>query len=105
MQDVPEIDIHAAKEALDAGSATFVDVRDPGSHAAAHIPGCRHIASQEDVDTLGEELNRDDPVIVYCYHGNASKGAVLFLKQKGFTNVQSMTGGFEAWRTTYAVEQ
>jgi thiosulfate sulfurtransferase len=105
MHDIPEIDIHTAKEALDTGSATFVDIRDPGSHAAAHIPGCRHIASQQDIDALDKELNREDAVIVYCYHGNASKGATLFLKQKGFTNAHSMTGGFEAWRAVYAIEQ
>ena len=75
------------------------------SHAAAHIPGCRHIASQQDVDALDDELDLADAVIVYCYHGNASKDATLFLKQKGFTNVHSMTGGFEAWRAAYAVEQ
>ena len=105
MHDVPEIDIHAAKAALDAQSATFVDIRDPQSHATGHIPGCRHITSQEDVDALGEELKSDDPVIVYCYHGNSSKGATLFLKQKGFKNVQSMTGGFEAWQAAYPVQQ
>ena len=105
MHDVPEIDIHAAKEALDAGTATFVDVRDPASHAAADSRGCRHIARQLDVDALEDELDLADAVIVYCYHGNASKDATLFLKQKGFTNVHSMTGGFEAWRAAYAVEQ
>lgn len=104
MNEVPEIDIHDAKEALDGSSATFVDIRDPGAHAVAHIPGCRHIVSQEDVDALRQEVNANDLMIVYCYHGNSSKGATLFLQEQGFTNVHSMTGGFEAWRAVYDVD-
>lgn len=99
-----QVDINGAKDALDAGTATFVDIRDPRSHAQARIPGCRHITSQEAMDALVNEIDKDAKVIVYCYHGNASQGAALYLQQRGFANVSSMSGGFEAWRQTYEVE-
>jgi len=98
MQKVPEIDIGAAKELLDESAAVFVDIRDPRSHEAAAIPGSAHITSQDELDTFCASTERDAAVIVYCYHGNASKGATMYLVQQGFTNVRSMAGGFEAWR-------
>lgn len=99
--DVPQIDIDGAKELLDADGAVFVDIRDAGSHAAACIPGSTHIASQEDLDAFCSKTAKDAEVIVYCYHGNSSKGATMYLNQQGFTNARSMAGGFEAWRTRY----
>ena len=37
--DLPEIDPTDAAAALEAGEALFVDVRRPGDHAVARIPG------------------------------------------------------------------
>ena len=103
MQEVPEIDIHAANELLERESAVFVDIRDPASHAAAHIPGCRHLTSEADVDALCAEFGPDSPVVVYCYHGNASKGATAYLAEKGLTGARSLSGGFELWRQSYRI--
>jgi thiosulfate sulfurtransferase len=99
----PEIDIHKAKQLLDAGQATFVDVRDPGSYSAAHIPGARHLTDQN-VMQFVEGADRQRPVVVYCYHGNSSRGGAAFLQSKGFAEVYSMSGGFEAWRRVYPNE-
>ena len=36
-------------------------------------------------------------IIVYCHHGMRSQRAALWLRQHGFTHVQSMRGGIDAW--------
>ena len=41
--DIPEVDQAGAKLALEEGKTLFVDVRDPGSFAEAHIPGARYL--------------------------------------------------------------
>lgn len=43
MDGIPEIDVDEARRRLDAGDTLFMDVRDPRSYAAAHIPGALHV--------------------------------------------------------------
>ncbi len=43
MNQVPEIQINEAKKKFDQKVCRFVDVRDPGSYRAAHIPGAVHL--------------------------------------------------------------
>jgi thiosulfate sulfurtransferase len=100
MNDVPEIAIATAKLKLDEQQCLFVDVRDPGSYRAAHIPGAVHL-HDGNVRQFIEGADKQREVIVYCYHGNSSLGAAAYFLQNGFKNVASMSGGFEAWRQVY----
>ncbi len=97
MDTIPEIDIPEARRRLDARSALFMDVRDPGSHRAGHIPGALHV-NDDTIRAFLENTDRDQPVIVYCYHGHTSLGGAAFLLSEGFREVFSLRGGFEAWR-------
>jgi rhodanese-related sulfurtransferase len=36
-------------------------------------------------------------IIIYCHHGMRSQRAAVWLRQHGFSNVQSMRGGIDAW--------
>jgi thiosulfate sulfurtransferase len=100
---VPELTPDAAHLRLGEGDCVFVDVRDPGSYAQAHVPGALHVTDM----TIGEFVSGADkavPVIVYCYHGNSSKGGAAYLLQQGFAEVYSMSGGFEEWRRRHPTE-
>jgi 3-mercaptopyruvate sulfurtransferase SseA len=46
-----------------------------------------------------EELLRDHPVFVICQGGFRSLRAAQFLSQRGYSDVASVKGGTEAWRT------
>lgn len=100
MNSIREIQIHEAKKKFDRKDCTFVDVRDPASYRAAHIPGAVHL-HDGNVQEFIDGADKDHEVIVYCYHGNTSLGAVAYFLQNGFKNVSSMSGGFEAWRQLY----
>ncbi len=102
--DIPEIDVETAAARHAAGGTLFMDVRDAGSFAAAHVPGALHV-SDATIEAFLEETPREQPVVVYCYHGNASRGGTAFLLQHGFTDVASMAGGFEAWRGRHPEER
>lgn len=95
--EIPEIDTDTAAGLLAEGKTLFMDVRDGGSYAAAHIPGALHVTDASIAEFL-EETDRAQKVVVYCYHGNASRGGTAYLLSNGFTDVASMAGGFEAWR-------
>ena len=101
--EIPQIAIHEAKKKLDEKSSLFVDIRDPGSYRQAHVPGAI-LLSDGNLQEFLQNTVKDQAVVVYCYHGNSSLGATAFLIENGFTNVASMSGGFEAWRPVYEHE-
>jgi thiosulfate sulfurtransferase len=101
MMQIPEIQIDQAKERLDHKDSIFVDIRDPDSYQAAHIPGALHLHNGN-LQEFVQNTEKEKPLVVYCYHGNSSLGAVAYLLENGFKNVASMSGGFEAWRQVYA---
>ena len=69
------INVEEAHQKLHQGAAVLVDIRDPQSYAMGHAPQAFHLTN----DTLGSfmrEHDFDTAVLVMCYHGNSSKGAV-----------------------------
>lgn len=97
MDEIPQVDAEEARRRLDAGGTLFMDVRDPASFAAAHIPGAVHVGDHN-IETLVEQTAHDRPIVIYCYHGLSSLGGAAFLIEHGFTDVCSLRGGFEGWR-------
>lgn len=94
--DLPEIDVPQAKLLLEAGTATFVDVRDPHSFKASHVPGAIHV-DDDNVRHFVASADKDTTMVVYCYHGHNSLGAAAFFLDQGFATVSSLSGGFTAW--------
>ena len=91
-----ELDPHKAQEMVEEGSVNVIDIRDPGSYSAGHIPSAVSL-NDTNVKEFIESTDKENPLIVYCYHGISSRGAAEYLSQNGFKEVYSMTGGFEAW--------
>ncbi len=89
------VDVDSAREMI-AYKAQIVDIRDQMSYAAAHIENAVHI-SNENIQDFLQKADRKRPLIVYCYHGNASKTAAAFFSDHGFEKTYSLEGGFEAW--------
>ena len=91
-----DLDPHKAQEMVEEGSVNVIDIRDPGSYSAGHIPSAVSL-NDTNVKEFIESTDKEKPLIVYCYHGISSRGAAEYLSQNGFKEVYSMTGGFEAW--------
>lgn len=104
MPNISQIDIYKTNEFLEEGSATIIDIRDPASYAMGHIPTALSLTDQN-VEQMIEQLDKAKTVVVCCYHGISSQGAASFLMSKGFKDVHSMMGGFEAWQQNYPSEQ
>ncbi|MCB9555021.1 MAG: thiosulfate sulfurtransferase GlpE [Deltaproteobacteria bacterium] len=101
MKTFKEIDVDGAKQALDSGAATFLDIRDPASFASGHVRGALQLADRQALEAFIAEQDRSKRLIIYCYHGNSSRDAAAFFSQQGFSEVYSMVGGFEHWRVNY----
>ncbi len=74
----------------------LLDVREPEEYLMGHIPGAVNLP-QADLASRLEELPRDRPLMITCQAGMRSVRAAQFLKQVGFTQVASVTGGTTAW--------
>ena len=96
MDQIPEITVADAKERLEKSDAVFIDIRDPDSYAAGHIPQARHV-HDGNVEEFIRDADKAKTVIVYCYHGNSSLGGANHLISSGFADVYSMAGGFTDW--------
>lgn len=94
------ISIDEAKALIDIGSVTIADVRDAGTYLAGNIENAINIQQDSMYEFLAA-ADRDQPLLVYCYHGNSSQGAADYFFNQGFEDVYSMDGGYEAWRLKY----
>ncbi len=74
----------------------LLDIREEGEWKIVHLPGAV-LATQEVIDDVLANWDRDEEIVCYCHHGIRSQQAAQFLAQQGFTNVVSMAGGIEQW--------
>lgn len=44
-----------------------------------------------------QELDPDAHIVVYCHRGMRSLSVVLWLREQGFEQSQSLTGGIDGW--------
>ncbi|HEX4627888.1 MAG TPA: MBL fold metallo-hydrolase [Gemmatimonadales bacterium] len=106
---VPHIPASDLARRLDAGERVqLLDVRSRERVAQGRVSlgatlDFRAVPASEmyQLPTL-EPLNLDaaTPIAVICGHGNSSKRATSFLRERGF-DAYSVTGGMAAWETVY----
>lgn len=100
MFDFKRISAQQAKDMIDAGTVTLIDIRDEASFQAGHISDSLHVDHQS-VQGFIQEADLDIPLIICCYHGNSSQSAAQFFVEKDFSDVYSLDGGYEVWRQQY----
>lgn len=96
---VPEIDASELQARLSGGEdLALIDVREHFEASMAKIEGARLIPLGE-LDAALSELEswRDRPVVVHCHHGGRSRRACELLISRGFSRVENLRGGIDAW--------
>jgi molybdopterin/thiamine biosynthesis adenylyltransferase/rhodanese-related sulfurtransferase len=97
---IHEISVAEASERKDAG-AVVVDVREPHEVAQGLIPGALTVPRgvlETSVSQHAPDKNR--PVVLYCASGVRSLLAGVTMSDLGYTDVVSMKGGFDEWKTS-----
>jgi rhodanese-related sulfurtransferase len=97
VDNVPEIDHQSAAAAHRAGTALFVDVREPDEWEAGHIPGAVHIPLG-DLPFRLAELPPTRDLILVCHSGGRSFAATAFLLQNRYPRAVNLEGGMVAWQ-------
>lgn len=96
------ISVAQAQELLKTQPATqVIDVRDEAAYGQGHIDDARHIHNSNVQEFLAE-ADKDQPLIVCCYHGNMSQSAAAYFAEQGFGSSYSLDGGFEAWQEAHS---
>jgi rhodanese-related sulfurtransferase len=75
----------------------LLDVREPWEYETTHIEGAKLIPMNEIPARAFQELNEEDPILVLCHHGARSLSVAAWLRNQGFDQAQSVSGGIDAY--------
>ena len=94
---IKHIDSVSAQVKLDNEKVILLDIRDEESFNAGHINGAINLLNRN-FNNFINSSDKNDSIIVYCYHGNSSQKAAQLLANFGFLDVYSLDGGYEEWK-------
>jgi rhodanese-related sulfurtransferase len=83
------------EESRDEGSGVLIDVRTPGEYSNGHAPASVNIDFYgEDFRDRIDNLDRNEVYFLYCRSGNRSGRTLKLMKELGFQNAYSLSGGW-----------
>jgi len=96
---VKETNVADMKGRMDAGEKiVLVDVREESEWAQGHLPGAIHLGKgiiERDIEQRVPDTNAK--IVLYCGGGFRSALTADNLQKMGYTNVESMDGGWKGW--------
>lgn len=98
-QTIVEIEAKEAAKLLAADEALLIDVREHLEWQQGRIPGAVHLPRSIIEIQIGNLIpDLETPLILHCSGGIRSLLAAENLQRMGYTRVQSLAGGSQAWR-------
>jgi rhodanese-related sulfurtransferase len=98
-QRIREVTVLEVNELLERGTPFhLVDVREESEWAKGHLPSAIHLSKgiiERDIETTIKDHGAH--IVLYCGGGFRSALAADNLQKMGYTNVESMAGGWRAW--------
>jgi rhodanese-related sulfurtransferase len=99
LSPVREIGTLDATRLLNKEAPLVLDVREANEFEGGKLPNAVHIPLSQLKDRVAEIAKYTSrPVIVYCARGVRGGAATSALTRLGFKEVQSLRGGFRAWK-------
>jgi rhodanese-related sulfurtransferase len=96
---VTETNVPNVKRRMDGGEKfLLVDVREDNEWEKGHIPGAVHMGKgviERDIEGAVPDIGAK--IILYCGGGFRSALAADNLQKMGYSNVESMDGGWKGW--------
>jgi len=99
-QAIAEVSVEEVKTRLERGEQwTLLDVREREEYRAGHLEGALSLP-RGFLEMRVEETvpAKNMPILAYCSGGVRSLIAARTLKEMGYENVLSMSGGYTAWK-------
>lgn len=82
---------------LQDSNTLLLDCRQLQDYKAGHIENALH-AHDALVESLVRKGDKEQPLVIYCYHGHSSEHLAELFGGFGFRNVYSVAGGFDSWK-------
>jgi rhodanese-related sulfurtransferase len=96
---VKETNVADVKRRMDAGEKfILIDVREDNEWANGHLPGAVHMGRgiiERDIEVAVPESGAK--LVLYCGGGFRSALSADNLQKMGYSNVESMDGGWKGW--------
>lgn len=96
---VKETNVADVKKRMDGGEKMIlVDVREESEWANGHLPGAIHLGKgiiERDIEARVPDASVK--LVLYCGGGFRSALSADNLQKMGYTNVESMDGGWKGW--------
>lgn len=98
-KNVKETSVADVKKRMDGGEKfLLVDVREESEWAKGHLPGAVYMGRgviERDIEAKVPEVTTK--MVLYCGGGFRSALVAENLQKMGYTNVESMDGGWRGW--------
>src|SRR5438105_10359867 len=96
---IREVDTAGAAEAISRPGTVVLDVREPDEYEQGALPGAVHLPRGHLESKIETQVgDRSTPIVIHCASGVRSAFAAKTLQDLGYTDVVSMTGGFNKWK-------
>lgn len=94
------VDNHQATLLINKEDAIVLDTRPPKEFKNGHIIGSRQLKAEDVREGNFSKLEnqKDKPIIIVCAMGNLAAGTASKMAKQGFTNVNVLSGGMNAWQ-------
>jgi len=92
---VRQMSVQELAQRLSAANILLIDVRGEEDRAKASIEAAV-VLDENMMDKLAQ-MPRDTELAFICHTGNSSRGAAEYFRKQGFTRVNNVAGGIDAW--------
>ena len=94
-EPVKQMSVSELKNSLENNTVILIDVRGSEERALASLDAAKPMNSE--TMQLMEALPKDTALAFICHVGNRSQVAAEHFRKQGFTNVNNVVGGIDAW--------
>jgi adenylyltransferase/sulfurtransferase len=100
-KEIKELSVQQVKDLLERnGKHLLLDVREGEEYRSGHLEGALSLPRGFlEIKVESTVPDKSTPIIAYCAGGVRSLLAAKAMKEMGYQNVISMSGGYTAWKT------
>ena len=81
-------------------NAFLIDVRTTAEYKSGHINGATNIDfyQVENMKITFDNLDRNQPILIYCAAGGRSNKTGVLMKEMGFKQIYELSSGINGWK-------
>lgn len=98
---IEKLSISDFKAKIGSGTVQLIDVRTPEEYTEEHLENAKNINLFDDdfITRINSELDKAQPVYIYCRSGTRSGKAAIKFSEQGF-KVYDLKGGILGWKAS-----